>query len=191
MKCRQVQFYLTDYLSGNLSLNETRDFEEHLQSCAICRITAQEERKLVTATRGLPVPDPGESYWSGLEQVIMERAKTGAAAAEYPATAQLRERRGFPWRLAVPLAASLALFFVSLDDSQFLQRLSGAEIPSIAANMEDNRGATAYGQPTRPGEFIEHDYQVEYTLLLSAPGLAPRNLLMIEIINQTASEGPL
>lgn len=181
MKCRQVQFYLTDYLSGNLSLNDTRDFEEHLAACATCRLLVQEERELVTILRGLPTPDPGGSYWSGLEQTILEKARIRAAGDVYPAASPLRKRREFPWRLAIPLAASLALFFLSLEDNRYPERMLGTGFPSTASTS----------QPTRSGEIIETDFQVEYTLLLSAPGLAPRNLLMVEIINQTESEGSL
>ncbi|GEM_PF-1305100 len=191
MKCRQVQFYLTDYLSGNLSLNDTRDFEEHLAACATCRLLVQEERKLVTTLRGLPTPDPGESYWSGLEQTILEKARTRAASNVYPAASPQRKRREFPWRLAIPLAASLALFFLSLEDNRYLERMLGTGFPSATSNAGEDSGRATYNQSTRSGEIIEPDFQVEYTLLLSAPGLAPRNLLMVEIINQTESEGSL
>jgi anti-sigma factor RsiW len=182
MQCRQVQFYLSDYLSGNLSLRDTQEFAEHLASCSTCRQLVQEEKNLVRMLRGSPIPDPGESYWNNLDREIPAKALAGTdqgnAAAEY----SLKSHARFPWRLAVPLAAGIFLFFLSLQNDIPLNRLVNLDkwaAGEIAVPDKSDATEQFFSGST---EYIDSDSEMEYTLLLSAPGLAGRNLLVMEII---------
>jgi anti-sigma factor RsiW len=46
MKCRHVRELISQYVDGELSLDEKKDFDSHIQSCASCREELEETRAL-------------------------------------------------------------------------------------------------------------------------------------------------
>ena len=191
MECRQVQFYRSDYLSGNLPLKQTREFDKHLRACISCNYLVQEEKKLNALLRGAPIPDPGETYWENLEKKIV--ARTASIGRETDSNIVYRPHLKFRahLKLAFPVAAGIILFLLSLrndiatDQIARLDRWAPLEKAAVSLTGE-SRQATADHE-----EYFDSLSETEYTLLLSAPGLAGRNLLVMQIIRDAEKEAPL
>jgi anti-sigma factor RsiW len=64
---------LTPFIDGELTPDEMREVEEHLRTCADCRREVARMRALDSLMT--PTPDPGEQYWQGLTETIMDRVR--------------------------------------------------------------------------------------------------------------------
>ncbi len=79
---------ITGYVDGELGPEERARVEEHLKTCAVCREQAEAERSLRAGLRTLPDVEPPP----GIERRL--RAK-------------LRAARPSPWRILLPVAATV------------------------------------------------------------------------------------
>jgi anti-sigma factor RsiW len=82
MRCTGIEDKLVEYLDGRAKPAERRSVEEHLSSCAECRVRAEEFRLLWSALDDLPVLSPSPEFDASLRARI---------AAEPP-------RRHYFWR---------------------------------------------------------------------------------------------
>lgn len=116
MICRDYEHIIDDYLTGRLDERELRLFNLHLAECDNCRARALQDRRLYELVKMDSVTDPGESYWNYLEKSILSKT-----VENYPEVTEIHyiAKPGISRRLIqylVPLAASIALLFISFSD---------------------------------------------------------------------------
>lgn len=103
-RCRRLAAALVDYAAGNLAAPARRRCEEHLAGCADCTALVGALADLPAALRDtMPVRD--EAFWRAQREGIMDAIRTGSGRRVGA------PRRGFDWRLALPVAAALAIAF--------------------------------------------------------------------------------
>jgi len=98
---------LSEYVDGDLTPEERRSLEAHLDGCATCARIVADLRAVVATARGLPDRDPTADLWSG----IAARLPDAPGVTSLP----LRRRQRKWTAFAVPqlAAAGLALVLVS------------------------------------------------------------------------------
>jgi len=102
----EVRGMLPDYLNGRLKKDAADEIGAHLDDCAECR----EEVSILSALKGMDIPDPGDLFWNALPQ------KIGKIATE-------RKGRFFEWLFRpVPVMVSLLLLIMTLTFSYILLR---------------------------------------------------------------------
>jgi anti-sigma factor RsiW len=119
---------LSEYLSGSLPPEETRDLEAHLEGCERCARVLEELGAVVRATRALEDQPPPRDLWPG----ILERMARGEARvlslSDHRQAARRRSGglRG-QVRLSVPqaIAATLVLAFGSAGSAWMVGRSAG------------------------------------------------------------------
>jgi anti-sigma factor RsiW len=57
MTCAQFEILYADYLDGTLTVAERAKVDQHLESCASCRVLAQEIASAATLLRSVPEPE--------------------------------------------------------------------------------------------------------------------------------------
>ena len=92
---------LSEYVDGELAAGERTALEAHLATCAECRATLGELRKVVTRARALEHRPPRADLWPGVAQRI------GAGKV-----VDIRSRR-FSFSVPQLMAASIALILLS------------------------------------------------------------------------------
>jgi anti-sigma factor RsiW len=101
-RCRRLAAALVDYAAGKLEPPMRRRIEAHLDTCAACaaaRAALDEVPPAVHATA--PIRD--DAFWRAQRDSVMQ------AIGERPARAVRTPLTGFDWRLALPIAAALAI----------------------------------------------------------------------------------
>lgn len=95
-----------DYLNGTLSVEESRAFEQAMQSDSALKARVQSMRTQIALLKALPAHTPGEHVW----RAVQTRRRSGEVRpqVEY----RLPVYRS-PWRLA-PVAASVVLLLASM-----------------------------------------------------------------------------
>ena len=88
LSCEEAKSRLSAHLDGELSGEERRELEAHLEACAACRAELEVLRRLDKAFEVLAEPAP-----SGLPEKVLGRLS----------------RPAVPWRRSFALAASLVL----------------------------------------------------------------------------------
>lgn len=76
MNCKSAQAYLSAYLDGELSGQESLSIREHLGECVECREEEQQLRSLKQMLRGLPLNAPSESFEDRLVQQVIARTES-------------------------------------------------------------------------------------------------------------------
>ncbi len=73
MKCKQVQeWILTDYLDGEMSLQDKNVLESHLKTCATCREFASAVKKIsMEPFQDLRKENPPDVVWSRIKESIL------------------------------------------------------------------------------------------------------------------------
>jgi len=117
MNCSRTIEYFDDYLAGRLSDSDRAQLEEHLQSCADCRLELEKESALIDILRKETIPDPGDLYWERLEQIILNRTFDHAPAEVEEPIRPARKIANPVLLYLLPLAASIAIFVFSMSDS--------------------------------------------------------------------------
>jgi hypothetical protein len=190
MNCRQVRFLSIDYLAGSLSESDRLKFEEHLQVCGECRDHIEQEKNLSSwLSHAAPTPDPGEAYWASLEKAILARAEMRDESNTATSHYRPRRRIEIVGRYLLPLAAAIILIIIPLaiiENGSYWDRephrqgqdynpiligeySASIEVPEIASN--------------------EESADLVVSMVLSAPGLAGRNLAVLERLSRLSLEG--
>ncbi len=180
MNCREIHFYIDDYLSGSFSPGLREEFEGHLQSCFDCRNFADEEKNLMERMRDRAVPEPPPGYWEQLETRIGARVladEIGKIGAEYVPSGS----RAAMWRILVPLAAVLVLMFLSFS---WKEPSGGMRASSFSPELIGNYSVVQM-------EFRADTVSVPEimnSLLLTSPGMAGYGLIQMERLTRMGWE---
>ena len=100
---------LSEYLDETLPAGEREALEAHLTTCAECRETLDELRRVVDRARGLDDRQPSKDLWSGIATRIGSKAVVSIDRARVPA----RAPRRLSFSVPQALAAGIALMIVS------------------------------------------------------------------------------
>jgi anti-sigma factor RsiW len=110
---------LSDHLDGELDAVQSTALEAHLESCADCRTTLVELRRVKDAARTLVGPSAPNDLWAGIASQIgttgtssafgASPALPGATILEFPR----RRREGFAPLSRFAVAAGIALLLVA------------------------------------------------------------------------------
>lgn len=101
---------LSEYLDETLPAGERAVLEAHLTTCAECRETLDELRRVVDRARGLDDRPPSKDLWSG----IATRIGSGTAVVSIDrARVPARTARRLSFSVPQALAAGIALMIVS------------------------------------------------------------------------------
>jgi hypothetical protein len=119
MPCRHIQTHLDDYLEGTLDFREKERFDEHFGICSECREILKQEKSLLNLLKSSSPPDPGESYWGMLEDLVISRTIIDEKANNLPEISLITKPADLLQRYLIPLAASILLLFGSLTFSGF------------------------------------------------------------------------
>jgi len=74
MKCDEINDRLSLYIDNELSPEEMRQVEEHLQSCEICQKEYEDYKNLISVLNGLPEEEPPEGYCKRLHKKLLENS---------------------------------------------------------------------------------------------------------------------
>ncbi len=103
-RCRRLAAALVDYAAGELAPPMRRRIEAHLGTCAACAAASAALDEVPPAIHATaPIRD--DAFWLAQRDCVME------AIGERPARAVRTPSTGFDWRLALPIAAALAIGF--------------------------------------------------------------------------------
>jgi anti-sigma factor RsiW len=107
---------LSDHLDGELDAVQSTALEAHLESCAECRGTLVELRRVKDAARTLVGPSAPNDLWAGIASQIgttgassAQGSGSGATILEFPR----RHREGFAPMSRFAVAAGIALLLVA------------------------------------------------------------------------------
>jgi anti-sigma factor RsiW len=99
MKCEDVSKELIAYLDRRANSAERMEVEDHLASCAACRVRAEEFRKVWNVLDEMPIEEPSLGFDARIRQRIADEPRPG----------------WFRWLVPQPrLALSMALYRVCL-----------------------------------------------------------------------------
>ncbi len=177
MSRRHLLIYIDDYLAGTLNPTDREIIERYLKANPDERRFVEEERRLKDLLKDIETPDPGDTYWAGLDRRI-ETATEPEIAVEPrwetpPRPVNIRE----VVKYLAPLAAALILFFGSVTFSE-MPLHPGMQVASV-----NNSGVSESGR--------NKDYYAQYSLesglmgstVLGPPGSFGRKLLILGVIS--------
>jgi hypothetical protein len=75
MRCKKVEWLLSDYIDGTLDAPTRAILEEHLHSCQACKSSLRRLERTVRLVKDAPMPQPPEYYWSDFTPHLMERLR--------------------------------------------------------------------------------------------------------------------
>jgi anti-sigma factor RsiW len=101
---------LSEYLDGELGAGERAALEAHLDTCASCRTTLGELRRVVARAQALDDQPPARDLWPAIARRIGAGGAGGGAVVDLAAR---RERRRFSFTVPQLAAAGIALVLVS------------------------------------------------------------------------------
>jgi predicted anti-sigma-YlaC factor YlaD len=117
MSSNCLQDRLSEYIDGELGLDERAAIEAHLAECAACARIVSDLRRVVRRAEALDDRAPARELWSGVAARIGATVKPDASSPDQQETARVLPfaRRSRRMALSVPqlLAASIALVAVS------------------------------------------------------------------------------
>lgn len=137
---------LSDFLDGELSPEETRRLEEHLESCASCRRTLEELRAVVARAGTLEDRPPPRDLWPG----IAETVRGGGVRPERTGVVELATaRRGRGARVG-----RVALSVPQLVAAAVVLLMVGSGATWAAGALRDSLGGQDPGRSASAGEAV-------------------------------------
>jgi len=178
---------LSEYLDGDLSPADSRDLDQHLVTCDVCRATVAELRDIVASAHSLEDELPASDLWSGIA------ARIGAPALPTtfePVGATLHinraQRRGFTF--SAPQLAAAAMLLVSLSGASvwvITKGSNGQRIDAISSGTIIQSSGSGSSQlaatPVRTDPALSETVaQLERTLAESRSDLDPTTVEIVE-----------
>jgi anti-sigma factor RsiW len=71
MNCNEISDKLSLYIDDELSSEEMKQVEEHLNSCENCQKVLDEYRNLISVLKNLPEEEPPEGYCERLHEKLL------------------------------------------------------------------------------------------------------------------------
>ena len=176
---------LSEYLDDeDLGALERREIEEHLRSCAACRIVLDELREVRAHAQALPDVPPAADLWPGIEERISPAARGfSRAAADASMIARLKPRAAGTRRISftVPqaIAASLALMIVS-GGMVWLLRAGGEQTDRAIVAVERPRTPAMTPANFADPQYDEAVADLERTLEVGRGRLDPETIRVLE-----------
>ncbi|MCC6349232.1 MAG: zf-HC2 domain-containing protein [Candidatus Eisenbacteria bacterium] len=170
---------LTDHLDGDLSAAESRALEQHLESCADCRLVLAQLRQVKQAARALADPPVPDDLWAGIASRIGPAGSASGRSAESGRVTRLPARRpATAWTWA--MAAGIALLLVSaVTLVHFLRTPADGSAPSLAA--ADSATAGPARLATFDADAVEGEIADLQTALEKGRGkLDPKTIAVLE-----------
>ncbi len=109
MDCPTTASLWIDFLDGKLSVDQAQKLEEHLRSCASCRLSHQELQQTIQGLVHLPEEEPGPELRVEFT-AMLEREK--AILASQPLV-KAKVVRTWPWKKISSVAAVLLLVSIA------------------------------------------------------------------------------
>ena len=144
---------LSDYLDGELSADERRAVEAHLQACAPCAAVLNDLKRVVARAATVAARPPDADLWAGIAARIEGQA--GAAPGRVMPFAR-RETRRFTFTLPQLAAAAAVLIAISGAIAwNAAERIGAADAPVPVAQPAQTADADrpAAATPTGAAEF--------------------------------------
>jgi Putative zinc-finger len=125
---------LSDYFDDELTLDERRTVEAHLQACDECSATLASMRRIVHAAAALRDEEPPRDLWPGIANRIGVESRPGSS------------RRFRRFAFTIPQLAAAGLALAVLSGWLAIRALSpGDRTPAIAGNTATPASAPASG----------------------------------------------
>ena len=118
---------LDDFLDGDLSPAEKRAFLAELEQSTELRAELAAAQKLKALMARLPQPGPDQAYFDEVTNIILARTATQNDAPT--PVISIPERKFAFITVALPVAASILIFFGALSYSQSKEDLSAVVLP--------------------------------------------------------------
>jgi hypothetical protein len=142
MFSKHVTKDISAYCHGELAAEESRQFAEHVMSCAKCRGEFEEIKRGIKFAEQLPRLEAPEALWAGIEARLGEPRPVAASS-------KLWQLRVAAVAAAVVVVAVLGIWWLRGDGSKpkaswMVQRLDGS--PRIGADRISKEGRLAVGE---------------------------------------------
>jgi predicted anti-sigma-YlaC factor YlaD len=145
---------LSDYLDGELSVDERAQIEEHLASCAACSATLTQLRRVVERAQGLADRPPVADLWSGIaERIGVASADVAVSNLEERRRARAFRQKRFSFSLPQLAAVSIVLMVLSGGTAWLTTRSAGPGDESVQVT---SRGGAAFVSTT-PASATSYD----------------------------------
>lgn len=131
MFSKHVTKDISAYCQGELSADASRQFAEHIISCAKCRREFEEIKLGIRFAEQLPQVAPPDSLWAGIERSLGKRQRI--------------EVRGRSWRLQFAAAAAVLLVVAALGVWWFWRGGSEHHLAKASWQVQSLNGAPQIG----------------------------------------------
>lgn len=157
MPCHHfIELKVDDYLTGRLTPDDKRHFDDIIGRCPDCRNFLEEQRAAYDLIHEVSRPETPELYWSGLEKSILARIESGDIKTINEIAADDAGPHRI-WNALIPLAASFLIFLVSLSMGDKVGSIAGSE-PTAVNTIEINSAQTSYANLIESPEIIAISY---------------------------------
>jgi predicted anti-sigma-YlaC factor YlaD len=172
MDCHLLKVHYLDYISEQIEPELRMEIEQHLRTCESCRRFVEQEQQLTSLLKSNPIPDPGDSYWSEVENIILTKVAAGDEPDEIFAR-RSQKPLVIAMKYLIPLAAVIIIMIVSLT-------LKGPLPVTTESRTVDL--TIKYPTPSDDSELLA-------SMILSAPGLSAQNLVTVSHIYDNRNGG--
>lgn len=106
---------LSEYVDGELAAGERAALEAHLTTCAECRATLDELRRVVSRAKSLEARPPKADLWSGIHARLTPGRRPAGSPLGRPGVSRdaIARSRRFSFNVPQLIAASIALVLLS------------------------------------------------------------------------------
>ncbi len=171
MNCLDAKIYIDDYIAGEIPENDITRFEEHVKNCPECQQMVKYERQWLKVMRSEETPEPGEKYWSGLEDRIMARTFDRDSIESSDKIEKPKKTYVTYLSYFIPVAAAILIFVLSTTDGFIRMHTPSTDIVETASidkyeeEFESKLNINTDKKPTILG-----------TILMSPPGSLGRHI---------------
>ncbi len=205
MECNEIRDNLSLYIDDELSEEEKKALEEHLDNCPECLKELEEYRIIIKALNELPDEEPPAGYCKRLHEKLLKADKEEETAKTVVFPSKSRGNR-FRWVKYGGLAAALVLVFLVYGNSRGMMNNSSSKMaeniaPTAPAEGPSSmRGDSGSGESTYfdmadrgPAEYYTADQEnnakmeearkpesIDFSQQMTALAAAPRELKIIK-----------
>jgi hypothetical protein len=127
MDCKETEKVIEGLFEEDTGDDVRRRLESHLAACKACREEYDRVRQLLESVRTIPVPDPGEPYWSDFLPRLREKIEQAGSR---------RSTFIFPLRRILVVGSIISLLVVVLGISFWVSREKTLRPPTNSISWE-------------------------------------------------------